>query len=330
MRKLKLPYAQKSPAQAMVEFALVLPVLLLIIYGLFEVGRLLFIYNSVVSAARQATRYGAATGLNTDGGVPRYQDCTGMRSAAQRSGFIDKFEDADITIWHDDGEDKNQVVYCAPGVKSDRSFHPSAGNVSRVRVEVTTEYTPIVPFIPMQPLTITSVSARTILVGVSIAITGGPQDFGPEATEAPTSEIPATATPVTGRGSRAATAAAACDVRHSVLKTSPFGMTIFNYSAAVTIHITNAEIWPPPSPAGQTLNRLTLGGAAIWMGNLPSESPTDLSPLLGNVSIGPHANKFLQVGFSTNYQPNGLEKIVISFAENECPALDSSNTSQLP
>ena len=51
----------KSPAQAMVEFALVLPILLLVVYGLIEVGRALFIYNSVASAARQATRYGAAT-----------------------------------------------------------------------------------------------------------------------------------------------------------------------------------------------------------------------------------------------------------------------------
>jgi Flp pilus assembly protein TadG len=303
----------RKPILFMVEFALVLPILLLLIYGLVEVGRMLFIYNSVVSAARQASRYGAATGLNTSGGVPRYQDCTGMRSAAQRSGILDNFENADILIWHDDGEELNQSAYCKPGMAFDKSFQPSSGNSSRVRVQVSTEYTPMLSFIPLQPLTITSVSARTILVGVTI-------------------EVPASdASPTSAPGvSRSAATAAACDVRHSVLKTSPFGMTIFNYSAGLTIHISSIEIWSPPSPSDQTLNRLTLGGATIWYGAEPNDSPIGFSSFSGDISIGPRANKFLQVGFSRNYKANGAEKIMIDFAEKECPALDSSDTRQLP
>jgi Flp pilus assembly protein TadG len=327
MRKPILFHPQKSPAQAMVEFALVLPILLLLIYGLVEVGRMLFIYNSVVSAARQASRYGAATGLNTSGGVPRYQDCTGMRSAAQRSGILDNFENADILIWHDDGEELNQSAYCKPGMAFDKSFQPSSGNSSRVRVQVSTEYTPMLSFIPLQPLTITSVSARTILVGVTIEATGEPQDIELDATDVPASDASPTSAPGV---SRSAATAAACDVRHSVLKTSPFGMTIFNYSAGLTIHISSIEIWSPPSPSDQTLNRLTLGGATIWYGAEPNDSPIGFSSFSGDISIGPRANKFLQVGFSRNYKANGAEKIMIDFAEKECPALDSSDTRQLP
>ncbi len=326
MRKPILFRPQKSPGQAMVEFALVLPILLLIVYGILEVGRLLFIYNNVVSAARQATRYGSTTGLNTSGGVPRYQDCAGMRSAAQRSGFLDNFEDADILIWHDNGEELHQSAYCKPGMAFDRSFQPSSGNSSRVRVQVSTEYTPMLPFIPLQPLTITSVSARTILVGVTIAITGGAQDIE-FATDDPNAAADSTAAPPQGSHSEAA---APCDVRHSVLRASPFGMTIFNYSAGLTIHITNIKIWSPPSPAGQTLNRLTLGGANIWNGIEPSDSPTFFGDFSGDVSIGPRANKFLVAGFSMNYQANGSEKIIVAFVENQCPALDSSNARQLP
>jgi hypothetical protein len=324
MRKPVLFHPQKSPAQAMVEFALALPILLLLIYGLIEVGRLLFIYNSVVSAARQATRYGAATGLNISGGVPRYQDCTGIRSAAQQSDFLDNFENADILIWHDDGEAINQDAYCAPGMDYDKSFRASIGNSSRVRVQVSAEYTPILSFLPFKPFTITSVSARTILVSVSIAVTGGPQDIELEATDAPV----ASPTPAPGV-SRSATTAA-CDVRHSVLKTSPFGMTIFNYSAGLTIHISDIEIWSPPSSSGQTLNRLTLGGATIWYGAEPNDSPINFGSFTGDISIGPRANKFLQIGFSRNYTANGSEKIIIDFVEKECPVLDSSDARQMP
>src|SRR5512137_2775442 len=112
--KKKPTHSQKSPAQAMVEFALVLPILLLVIYGLLEVGRLLFIYNSVVSAARQAARYGSTTGVGASG-VFRYRDCAGMRAAAQKVAFIDRIEDADIEIWHDEGEGVKQVSYCPAG-----------------------------------------------------------------------------------------------------------------------------------------------------------------------------------------------------------------------
>ena len=74
----------KNKAQAMVEFAIALPVLLMLLYGLLEVGRLLFTYSSVVNATRQAARYGSTTGVGLDGTTPRYQDCAGIKAAAQK------------------------------------------------------------------------------------------------------------------------------------------------------------------------------------------------------------------------------------------------------
>jgi TadE-like protein len=43
-------------AQALTEFALVLPIFLLILLGLFDVGRGVFIYNGLTNAAREAAR----------------------------------------------------------------------------------------------------------------------------------------------------------------------------------------------------------------------------------------------------------------------------------
>ena len=201
----------------------------------------------------------------------------------------------------------------------DRNFQPSIGNSSRIRVQVSTEYSPILPFIPLQPLTISSVSARTILVSVSIALTGEPQEFDFDGTSIPT-DVPTDSIPSNGGGAKSLPA---CDVRHGIISTAPFGLVIFNYSPALTIHIADIDIWPPPSPAGQSINRLTLGGLPIWHGAIEIDSPTAFNSFIGEVSIGPRANKFLQVGFSRNYAPNGTEKIFITFDERECPLLDS-------
>src|SRR5215211_7531346 len=94
--------SQKNRAQAMVEFAIVLPILLLLLYGLLEAGRLLFIYSTIVTASRQAVRYGSATGIGT-GTTLRYQDCAGIRESAQRVDYLNSFEDEDIIIQYDSG-----------------------------------------------------------------------------------------------------------------------------------------------------------------------------------------------------------------------------------
>jgi Flp pilus assembly protein TadG len=52
---------KKTRGQTMVEFALILPVLLMTMYGVMEFGRLLFIYVTTTSAAREATRYASAS-----------------------------------------------------------------------------------------------------------------------------------------------------------------------------------------------------------------------------------------------------------------------------
>lgn len=368
MKKIKFSRKGKSPAQAMVEFALVLPILLLLVYGLLEVGRLLFIYSSVVSAARQAARYGSTTGVNTLGGVPRYQDCAGMRDEAKRVAFLNRFTDADIEIWHDEGEGKNQVSYCPPGQAVDSTnFQPTVGNINRIRVRVRTQYSPIVPLVPLQPFTIESVSARTILVSVPIAITAAPQTWDPgwspvppppsdtpipsetstpegTPTDTPTPTITftpsKTGTPTktgsptntgTPTGSATPTGTAfPCDVRHGVLKLSPFSMTIFNQSPNTTILITQIQIyWNPSSPAGQYLSQLTLGGVTIWSGNTTA-TPAVFSVFTGDMTLGPNSSKLLSVSFDKSYKDNGTEQILVSFAEYSCPLLDSSNSGQLP
>jgi len=52
-------HRRSSPGQALVEFALVLPIFLLLLFGLIDVGRLVYVSNAFNQAAREAARYGS-------------------------------------------------------------------------------------------------------------------------------------------------------------------------------------------------------------------------------------------------------------------------------
>jgi Flp pilus assembly protein TadG len=161
---------RKSKAQAIVEFAIVLPILLLVVYGLIEAGRLLFIYSSVNNATRQAARWGSTSGVS-GAGVPRYQDCAGIRAAAQGGDFLDTFDDADIVISYDNGPGTTSYDTCDG--TTDTNVDPAQGD--RVVVTVDADYNTIVPnIVPFISRTvaggnpIVAESSRTLILSVSI------------------------------------------------------------------------------------------------------------------------------------------------------------------
>src|SRR5215213_9198272 len=125
-------FARKNSAQAMVEFALALPVLLLLLYGVLEAGRLLFLYSTVVTGSRQAVRYGAATGENDDG-TPRYNDCAGIRASANSVAFLsgpDRFDE--VKLYKDTGAENNDEIEYCPDPSADL-----IGNLTTGMLEVT-------------------------------------------------------------------------------------------------------------------------------------------------------------------------------------------------
>jgi hypothetical protein len=183
-------FARKKPAQAMAEFAIALPVLLLLLYGIIEAGRLLFIYSTVVTASRQAVRYGTTTG---DGGgatpvygvpratVPRYNDCAGIRGAANAAGFLSGSNGFDnISMVWDVGPGSLPAdihSMCTAGTPTEVSGTPSAaagdldGNSTRLVVTVTENFLPLLPkLVPFAARPITATSARTILYSVAIVV----------------------------------------------------------------------------------------------------------------------------------------------------------------
>jgi Flp pilus assembly protein TadG len=75
--------ASKSKAgQGMVEFALTLPMLMLLMLGIIEFGRLLFTYSAVTTPAREAARCGSSAG-GLDSTINNYQNLPAHRPPSQ-------------------------------------------------------------------------------------------------------------------------------------------------------------------------------------------------------------------------------------------------------
>ncbi len=153
-----------SRAQAMVEFALALPIFLLVLYGLLEVGRLVFMEASVATASREGARFASAYGVSRYVGstpVIQYQDCTGIRNAAKQVGFLLGLTDTSIQISYDSGPSTTATTYCSSGTEATTVTLTSC---NRVVVKVNATYRPILPlFLPLTTQPVSSIDRRTIM-----------------------------------------------------------------------------------------------------------------------------------------------------------------------
>jgi len=155
-----------SRAQAMVEFAIALPILMALLVGIFEVGRMLFIYSSVTNASREASRYASVIGQDELGNFA-YKYCDGIREKANKSAFLISL--SSITITYDNGPGTTSFDTCNGPL--DNGVSVSSGD--RVEVTVSAQYSPMLRLIPISARTITSSSARTYLGLVALGSSAG-------------------------------------------------------------------------------------------------------------------------------------------------------------
>lgn len=158
-------------AQGLVEFALILPVLLLLILGVVEMGRLLAMYSGISSGARQAVRYGSVAGDSdpaTAGVQPYYLDCAGIRDTARRASPLLTLDNFEIDIAYDDGVTALPVADCPENLLRTINtwIDPGIGSGDRIKVAITTVYRPLVPIVPIPDLPLTFQAARTIFTSI--------------------------------------------------------------------------------------------------------------------------------------------------------------------
>jgi hypothetical protein len=194
MRRLKKN--NRTKGQGVVEFALVLPVLLMLVFGLIEFGRLLFIYITINSAAREAARYGISVGdgniyinrFNEEVVTERFYDCDGIRAAAKNIGKFAGLQDGHIAIYYDHGPssipgDKNNdgwPVDVNGNVKcywlrrwyAEWDYEPTPVKYGdRIKVRVTIPYSPIISylFLDIPTIKMDAYANRTIVRNAKVA-----------------------------------------------------------------------------------------------------------------------------------------------------------------
>lgn len=204
---------KKFRAQAIVEFMLALPVLMMLLYGIIEVGHLIFIFSSVANASRQAARYGSASGQISSSPVPQnrpasaqinatqtaqngpasvevddnvafYQDCEGIRAVANQSAFIITFDEINVTYDRGVNPDGSSIPIAGVDPNPEEDSCPIADytvrNGDRIIVQVSSTYEPIIKLLPLEPLRVVSASARSFLISVPIVGNALPTGFAAE------------------------------------------------------------------------------------------------------------------------------------------------------
>jgi len=131
--------------QALVEFALTLPLLLMLIFGIIDLARILFAYTQVVDASRQAIRHGIVEGLPAS--RDQYFNIAQIRQAAlDVPGVVTLNPDAVITYkWAgagspficDNGKDAKPCNFGAPATwPTQATFQKADGTMPEVVIEV--------------------------------------------------------------------------------------------------------------------------------------------------------------------------------------------------
>ncbi len=158
----------RTKGQAIVEFAITLPVLLALLVGIFEFGRMIFVYAAITNASREAVRYASAIGFSDNTNYYRkYQYCQGIRNVAKKYGFLLNLQDTNITIEYDHGPNTTAFDTCPAGTTDDPTIVIKMGQ-DRAKVTVSATYTPMVVLFPISSRTFTSTSFRTIAGNVQV------------------------------------------------------------------------------------------------------------------------------------------------------------------
>jgi len=162
--------------QGLLEFALVIPIFMLLVLGVLEFGRYMTALITINTSSREAARYGSAVGDNGSG-VPFYQDCPGIVHAASRFSMFAQVNGIDIR--YDKGPDDptawESLPTCSPSLR--------VGLADRIIVKVTGQYNPVIMFTNLT-FPLESTTSRTIVTKLDIRSTQYVMDT-PEPEETP-------------------------------------------------------------------------------------------------------------------------------------------------
>lgn len=169
--------------QGIVEFALVIPVLLTIVVGIFEAGRAIYVYQAIATASREAARLGSSAGDNDDGD-PYYLDCAAIRAAALQFGDPGNVTNGDVTITYDGGPGHAVIGTCGSVTEGQIEL----GDRIIVQVNGFFQAAPAMPLFDFPNIPFSVTTRRTIIKEADLSEPGqiSTNTFTPTPTRTPT------------------------------------------------------------------------------------------------------------------------------------------------
>jgi len=183
-------HVKSRSGQALVEFALTLPIFLLLLGGIMEIGRLIYFYTAVFTASREAVRYASRTDISPTSGTTYYRDCDGIINVAQQGAIALGLTSDDITITYDHGPDSNGQV---TSLGECGTYLSDLVLGDRVVVTVDTTFQFVMPILSQMTIPVSSSAARSIIIRLDILSTP-PFTNTPKATLTLTSTLTPTPT----------------------------------------------------------------------------------------------------------------------------------------
>ena len=162
----------KFLGQATVEFALILPLLLLIIFGVFEVSRAIFSYAMIYAGSREGVRFGSSVGDADGDTLLNFQDYQNIKSEVNKYSRFGGVALNNICIYFDSAGAASAPP--SPPCNGAEFSAPSKADVDanfgdyRVVVSVQHTFTTVAP-VPLPGISLNGFNARTIGSNIPVA-----------------------------------------------------------------------------------------------------------------------------------------------------------------
>ena len=151
----------------MVEFALVAPLLFLLLFGVIEFARLIHGFTSVWSAAREGARYATTVGDTDSDTTPNYLDCEAIVAAAVAKVAGTSLDTGDITVKYYDTANA-EVADCDGTPPAPAGGGANIDSGFTIEVEASATFNAIVPLLSsfIDEIDLSSTQTRSIFKGV--------------------------------------------------------------------------------------------------------------------------------------------------------------------
>jgi Flp pilus assembly protein TadG len=161
------PRRQRDRGANLVEFALIMPLLFLLLFGVIEFARLIYGYSTVWNGAREGARYATTVGDTDSDGVPNYLDCDAIEAAAISKVAGVDLTTGDITVKYFDA-DGTEIANCDADAASLASGSTIVDSGFTIEVEASGTFDAVVPLLSslLNDVDVSSTQSRSIFKGV--------------------------------------------------------------------------------------------------------------------------------------------------------------------